>query len=61
MPASPGPLAGLTVLDLSTIVSGGTTTSMLADFGAEVIKIEHPSGGDPLRAWGPFVAGQSLW
>jgi crotonobetainyl-CoA:carnitine CoA-transferase CaiB-like acyl-CoA transferase len=48
-------------LDLSTIVSGGTTTSMLADFGAEVIKIEHPSGGDPLRAWGPFVAGQSLW
>jgi crotonobetainyl-CoA:carnitine CoA-transferase CaiB-like acyl-CoA transferase len=56
-----GPLAGLTVLDLSTIVSGGTVTSMLADFGAAVIKIEHPRGGDPLRSWGPFVGGQSIW
>lgn len=56
-----GPLAGLSVLDLSTIVSGGTVTSMLADFGADVVKIEHPRGGDPLRTWGPFVAGQSVW
>ncbi|HLW47419.1 MAG TPA: CoA transferase [bacterium] len=56
-----GPLAGLTVLDLSTIVSGGTATSMLADFGADVVKVEHPKGGDPLRTWGPFVAGQSVW
>jgi crotonobetainyl-CoA:carnitine CoA-transferase CaiB-like acyl-CoA transferase len=61
MTASSGPLDGLTVLDLSTIVSGGTATSMLADFGAEVLKIEDPRGGDPLRSWGPFVAGQSLW
>jgi len=61
--ASPlqGPLADLTVLDLSTIVSGGTATSLLADFGASVIKVEHPRGGDPLRSWGPFVEGQSLW
>lgn len=58
---APGPLAGLTVLDLSTIVSGGTTTSMLADLGALVVKVEHPQGGDPLRSWGPFVAGQSVW
>ncbi|HKX17841.1 MAG TPA: CoA transferase, partial [bacterium] len=56
-----GPLAGLNVLDLSTIVSGGTVTSMLADFGADVVKVEHPRGGDPLRTWGPFVAGQSVW
>ena len=59
--AHAGPLAGLTVLDLSTIVSGGTVTSMLADFGAAVIKVEHPRDGDPLRSWGPFVAGQSIW
>ncbi len=61
MTVSAGPLAGLTVLDLSTIVSGGTATSMLADFGAEVLKIEHPRQGDPLRSWGPFMAGQSVW
>ncbi len=61
MATSFGPLAGLSVLDLSTIVSGGTATSMLADFGAQVIKIEHPKGGDPLRSWGPFINGQSVW
>jgi crotonobetainyl-CoA:carnitine CoA-transferase CaiB-like acyl-CoA transferase len=61
MTTTSGPLAGLTVLDLSTIVSGGTATSMLADFGAQVVKIEHPGGGDPLRSWGPFVNGQSIW
>ncbi len=61
MTTASGPLAGLTVLDLSTIVSGGTATSMLADFGAEVIKVEHPKGGDPLRSWGPFVGGESVW
>ena len=49
-----GPLEGLKVLDLATIVAGGTATSLLADFGAEVIKVEQPQGGDPLRNWGPF-------
>ena len=47
-------MLGLTVLDLSTIVAGGTATSLLADFGAEVVKVEQPGGGDPLRSWGPF-------
>jgi len=61
MTVSTGPLAGLTVLDLSTIISGGIATSMLADFGAEVVKVEHPRNGDPLRSWGPFVSGQSVW
>jgi crotonobetainyl-CoA:carnitine CoA-transferase CaiB-like acyl-CoA transferase len=61
MPPADGALAGLTILDLSTIVSGGTVTSMLADFGADVVKVEHPKGGDPLRSWGPFVGGQSVW
>lgn len=60
-PTATGPLTGLTVVDLSTIISGGTATSMLADLGALVIKVEHPKGGDPLRSWGPFVSGQSVW
>ena len=60
-PASKGPLTGLRVLDLSMIVAGGTASSLLADFGAEVVKVERPGGGDPLRNWGPFANGVSLW
>ena len=56
-----GPLNGLRVLDLSIIVAGGTASSLLADFGADVVKVERPGGGDPLRNWGPFVNGVSLW
>ena len=56
-----GPLQGLKVLDLSIIVAGGTASSLLADFGAEVVKVERPGSGDPLRNWGPFVNGVSLW
>ena len=61
MPNSNGPLHGLKVLDLSIIVAGGTATSLLADFGAEVVKVERPGTGDPLRNWGPFANGVSLW
>ena len=56
-----GPLSGLKVLDLSIIVAGGTASSLMADFGAEVIKVERPGSGDPLRNWGPFYNGVSLW
>jgi crotonobetainyl-CoA:carnitine CoA-transferase CaiB-like acyl-CoA transferase len=48
-----GPLAGLVVLDLSRILAGPWATQLLADFGAEVIKVEHPRGGDDTRSWGP--------
>ena len=61
MPTAFGPLEGLKVLDLSIIVAGGTASSLLADFGAEVIKVERPGSGDPLRNWGPFANGVSLW
>ena len=60
-PAPAGPLAGLKVLDLSIIVAGGTASSLMADFGAQVVKVERPGAGDPLRNWGPFHNGVSLW
>ena len=61
MTTAQGPLSGLKVLDLSIIVAGGAASSLLADFGAEVVKIERPGTGDPLRNWGPFANGVSLW
>ncbi|NJD31926.1 MAG: CoA transferase [Gammaproteobacteria bacterium] len=48
-----GPLQDIVVLDLSRILAGPWATQVLADFGAEVIKIEHPRGGDDTRKWGP--------
>jgi crotonobetainyl-CoA:carnitine CoA-transferase CaiB-like acyl-CoA transferase len=56
------PLDDLTVLDLSRILSGPYCSMYLADFGARVIKLEHPDGGDDTRGFGPpFVGGESTY
>ena len=50
-----GPLKGIRILDLSRILSGPFATMILGDLGADVIKVEHPSGGDGTRGNGPFL------
>ncbi|WP_322966321.1 CaiB/BaiF CoA transferase family protein [Sphingomonas fuzhouensis] len=59
---TPGLLAGITILDLTTSIAGPYATMLLADLGAEVIKVERPNSGDDTRSWGPpFLGGTSLW
>ena len=55
------PLDGVKVLDLSNYLAGPLTTMFLADYGAEVIKIEHPRGGDGMRMWGHNKNGVGLY
>jgi formyl-CoA transferase len=56
-----GALAGIKVLELGTLIAGPFCSRMLAEFGAEVIKIESPDGGDPIRQWRKMHEGTSLW
>ena len=56
-----GPLAGIKVLELGQLIAGPFAAKTLADFGAEVIKVEAPAGGDPLRKWRMLKDGTSVW
>ncbi|HMV93357.1 MAG TPA: CaiB/BaiF CoA-transferase family protein [Thauera aminoaromatica] len=61
MNAPAKPLAGIKVVELGTLIAGPFAARILAEFGAEVIKIEAPDGGDPLRKWRKLYEGTSLW
>jgi len=53
------PLAGITVLEVGNLMAAPFAAMQLADLGARVLKVENPAGGEPVRATGPFVAGES--
>ena len=55
------PLAGLKVVELGTLIAGPFASRICAEFGAEVVKVESPDGGDPLRKWRKLYEGTSLW
>jgi len=55
------PLENIRILDLSRVYAAPAGSMMLADLGAEVIRIEHPNGSDSMRDWGPFVQEQSTY
>src|SRR5438094_1863700 len=57
----PMPLKGVKVLELGSLIAGPYASALLAQFGAEVIKVEPPKDGDPLRKWRKLHDGTSLW
>ena len=59
--SSAGPLAGVRVLELGNFIAGPFAGQLLGDYGADVIKIEDPDGGDPMRHWGITHEGHGLW
>lgn len=61
MPFTAKPLSGLKVIELGTLIAGPFASRICGEFGAEVIKIESPDGGDPLRKWRKLYEGTSLW
>jgi crotonobetainyl-CoA:carnitine CoA-transferase CaiB-like acyl-CoA transferase len=56
-----GPLAGIRVVEFGTLIAAPFAARLFAEFGAEVIKIEQPGSGDPLRTWRKLHQGTSLW
>jgi crotonobetainyl-CoA:carnitine CoA-transferase CaiB-like acyl-CoA transferase len=61
MASRTGPLLGVRVLELGNFIAGPFAGQLFGDYGAEVIKIESPDGGDPMRRWGVSVDDSSLW
>lgn len=61
MSNSDGPLTGVRVLELGSFIAGPFAGQLLGDYGADVIKVEAPGSGDPMRRWGTLVDGESLW
>ncbi len=60
-PTHPGPLAGVRILDMATVLAGPMGATLCGDQGAEVVKLELPSGADPLRTLEPVKDGVPLW
>ncbi len=58
---SAGPLSGTTVLELGALIAGPFAGQLLGDYGADVVKVEPPGAGDPMRHWGVLHQGESLW